>query len=328
MKRNEVKTFAKRRYSILVACRNEEENIENLFAGLRGLNYPVSMFEVIIVDDASSDGSWLLLQQEVQKSSNISVFRLEEKSLDYKGKKAALKFAAARSAYEYFLFTDADCLLPPDLLTSYNKKINDNTGAVIGWYITRNSSNLQRIVDFTTAMIFALSVYLDKAFSASGMNWVVSRQAFEKVGGYEKIRNIVAGDDKLLLLLVKKAGYRINFNQEYPVSTKINREMSRQRMRRKYGKFASNPLPVKLSIILVASYLLSMLISMFRGQFDVTGYYIISMCLIWLSGLWHFQQKFRFTDLAVFLFFPYLALYYTIAGSLGNWEWKDQYKSG
>ena len=318
--------FAEREYSLLTACRNEEDNLETLINSINNLNYPKDKFEAIIVDDVSTDRSWEILQKLTHDVGNIHCLRLEEKSFEYKGKKAALKLAAENARFDYFLFTDADCRLDPEVLSSYNRLIKEDTGAVAGWYLTSNSGIMQRIIDIYTALSFALSIYLKNAFTASGMNWLVSREAFLKVGGYEKIKHNIASDDKLLLLLVKKEGFSISFNRQFPVHTVIDNTITDQRMRRKYGKFGSDPLVVKLLIILLGFYMGFVAIASIWGQYEITLLYFISMTIIWISSLIHFKLKFLFKELASFYIFPYYALYYTLVGGFGNWEWKGQKK--
>lgn len=314
----------KRRYSILIACRNEEHNVIQLIDSLNKINYPKDLFEAIIVDDASSDSTWKKLQ--FHHSNNIKTFRLEHKSKEYKGKKAALKFAAESAEFEYFLFTDADCILPEDILNSYNKVITEETDAVIGWYKTHNAGNLQNVIDFTTAVIFALSVYLKKPFSASGMNWLITKKAFHKVKGYETIKHELAGDDKLLLNLVVKSGGKVDYNCQCPVVTKLDEEMNLHRLMRKYGKFSSNPLPHKIFIIFIGLYLILIPVSVYLGTFLAFIFYAAGLIVLWISSCFSLKHKLNFKELFCFLAFPYIALYLTVRGSFGNWEWKGQQK--
>ena len=77
-------------YSIIIACRNEEKNLPKLFNSLENLDYPKEKFEIIIVDDASTDKSLNLIEAFCEKLSNARSFHLKEKSKEYLGKKVVV----------------------------------------------------------------------------------------------------------------------------------------------------------------------------------------------------------------------------------------------
>ncbi|MCF7911733.1 MAG: glycosyltransferase [Candidatus Cloacimonetes bacterium] len=313
-----------RTFSILIACRDEEDNIPGLITSLSKINYPQNMFQVIIVDDASSDNTWQLLLKHTASLPNFQVYRLPEKSAEYKGKKAALKLAAEQAEYDYLLYTDADCLLPGDILNSYSSLLIDGIDAVIGWYITKNATPVQRIIDISSGVTFALTSRLGMPFSASGMNWVLRREAFFEVGGYEKIKDKIAGDDKLLLLLVKTLGRKIIFNHRCPVETVLPAGANTQRLLRKYGKFASSPPAIKLSMLLIFAFYIYLPCQMVGQGFEIGYIYLSGLLLLWMIVLLHFKLKFKFTDPIILVILPYLIGYFVLRGSLGNWEWKGQ----
>lgn len=312
-----------RGFSILIACRNEEDNITELIKSLRQINYPSDMWQVIIVDDASEDNTWQLLQDHTADLANIKLYRLEKKSTDYKGKKAALKLAAEKTEFDYFFFTDADCMVHSEILHSYSELLTDNTDAAIGWYITRGASPLQRVIDVSSGATFALTTRMGIPFSASGMNWVVRKKAFINVGGYEKIKNIIAGDDKLLLLLVKALGNKIAFNHRYPVMTKLPDGQNSHRLMRKYGKLASSPLNIKLAMLILLSFYIYLPLRIIQG-YEMGFIYLAELYLLWMIVLLRFSLKFKITDLLVLILIPYVLFYFILKGNFSNWEWKGQ----
>jgi poly-beta-1,6-N-acetyl-D-glucosamine synthase len=316
-----------RSFSIVIACRNEEKNISGLIENLKNIDYPLDKFEVIIIDDASSDSTWKLLQENIQNLANFRIYRIEQKSQEYRGKKAALKLAAEKAEYDFLLFTDADCRLPSLLLQSYSKLIYQNTSAVIGWYKTQNCSKLQRIIDLSSAAIFALTTRIGLPFSASGMNWVLNKSDFQAVGGYEKIKNKIAGDDKLLLLLIKKTGNKISFNYKFPVTTILQDSKNNQRLFRKYGKFVSSPPSIKAAVIILALFYLYLPVITCRQGIAPLVTYAAGLYLCWLAIVIRFKNKMYLSDAFWLIILPYILLYFTIKGSLGNWVWKGQKKT-
>ena len=314
----------RRTFSILIACRNEENNITGLIESIKKINYPCTEFEVIIVDDASEDETWVILQKLSLSVPNIKIFRLENKSTEYKGKKAALKLASENAVNDYFLFTDADCRLPADVLNSYAKILSSDVNAAIGWYKTIDAPAWQRILDIFSAFVFSVTSYLRAPFSVSGMNWVIKKDAFQNVRGYSRIKNTVAGDDKLLLLLVKKLKGRIIFNYQCPVQTKLPEKFNIDRLKRKYGKFESSPVIIKIGFIGLTLLLLYLPIEIFCSGYQTLIFYTGGMYFLWFIILKRLRLKFKLIDVLLLPVLPYAILFLTIAGSLGNWSWKGQ----
>ena len=60
-------------FSIIVAAKNEENNISNLISALKKLNYPEENYEVIIVDDNSIDDTFHLAKKLTNELGNFSI---------------------------------------------------------------------------------------------------------------------------------------------------------------------------------------------------------------------------------------------------------------
>lgn len=105
-------------FSIIIAARNEAENIHKCLNSLQKLNYPSSLFEVILVDDYSEDDTLIVARQ--MNIPNIKIIRLK----DYihnninSYKKAALRLGLEHSSFEHVITIDADCFVAKDFLLS------------------------------------------------------------------------------------------------------------------------------------------------------------------------------------------------------------------
>lgn len=93
--------------SIIVAMRNEAENIESLIKALAKQTYTASKLQIILVDDHSTDHSSQIAQTAAQSLSLSNIVVIENEG---RGKKAALKSAFRHALGEWILFTDADCI--------------------------------------------------------------------------------------------------------------------------------------------------------------------------------------------------------------------------
>lgn len=311
-------------YSIIIACRNEEQNLPKLFYSLTKLDYPIEKYEIIIADDASTDSSLNMIKEFCDKLPNARYFHLKEKSKEYLGKKAALKLAAENAQFEILLFTDADCSPQPNWISSYNNYFTDKTGFVAGSYEEINTGSFRRFCNQISSAVYASTIGLGFPFSAAGGNMAVRKEVFEQVGGYEKIKHNIAGDDKQLLNLINKTSWEIRYNPEILVSTVTNTLDLHQRDKRKYGKFGmSSALFQIFSILILLFYLYLPYKLFFVKEWQSFLSYFLGAILFWFANIIKHKYKFAPIDLIFIVIYPYYLIYYSILGLLGNWKWKN-----
>ena len=321
-----VKSPVQNTYSILIACRNEESNLPELFQSLREIDYPNDKFEIIIVDDASDDDSFKLISTFCSEIENAKCFRLEEKDPEYFGKKAALKKAADNAIYDFLLFTDADCFPQPDWLKSYNKLISEKTGMVAGNYEEKNASSLRIFSNRVSFAIYAGTIGFNCPFSASGGNMAVRKQAFLEVGGYDKIKQHKAGDDKLLLNLIRKTKWQISYNPESIVQTKAvsDRNSYHHQQKRRYGKFGMSSFEFKIISLLVLLIYLYIPVRFFVFKdWKSILIYLFGAFFFWVMNLAKHKFRFRMIDLIFILIYPYYLILYSLLGTFSTWNWKN-----
>ncbi len=104
--------------SIIIPARNEEDNIIHLLNDIAVQEYPHHLFEVIVIDDHSTDTTASLVKKFISSNSSISVRILTMKNhkagIPYK--KKAIAFAIASSEGDLIVTTDADCHMGPGWL--------------------------------------------------------------------------------------------------------------------------------------------------------------------------------------------------------------------
>ena len=106
--------------SVIIAVRNEENNIKPLLDSLCLQSYPTDLFEIIIVDDHSEDDTWNLLNNYPAGNRRISFIKLadhinKEDSI-VSHKKKAIETGISQATGTLIVTTDADCLFHPDWL--------------------------------------------------------------------------------------------------------------------------------------------------------------------------------------------------------------------
>ncbi len=232
---NKQTTIKQFKVSVVVAARNEEENIDNLLADLTHQTYSSNMYEVILVNDGSEDRTGEIIDGYARRFSFVKHI---QSSTDNKNgltaKKNALNQGIQQSNGELILTADADCRVRSTWIETMVSYFTEDVGMVVGFSQLGNRNKRYSIfeqlqaVDFLSLMAAAQgSLNLQCPLAASGQNLAYRREAFEKVNGYQKIKNRISGDDVLLLQLVHKltkwkirfAASKKSFNWTQPEKT-------------------------------------------------------------------------------------------------------------
>ncbi len=100
--------------SIVVAAKDEARGIETAARSLLAQRYP--SFEIVAVDDRSSDETGAILDRLSQADPRLRVVHVHELPPGWLGKNHALSVGAAAARGEWLLFTDADVVMEPDTL--------------------------------------------------------------------------------------------------------------------------------------------------------------------------------------------------------------------
>lgn len=186
--------------SVMVAARNEEHTLPTLIASLQRQDYPKEAFEVILVNDHSTDGTALLAAQLPQGFRMI----LPNASTAVSSKKKAIASGVQAAKGEVIVVTDADCVVPPHWLSTI-AAFQQETGAqfiAAPVKYTHNNSLLQvfQALDFMVLQgITAASVSARFHSMANGANLAYTKEAYTKVNGFEDIEAVASGDDMLLM---------------------------------------------------------------------------------------------------------------------------------
>jgi chlorobactene glucosyltransferase len=206
--------------SVIVPARNEARNIQRCLAALLSQTYP--SYEVIVVDDRSTDETPHLLAdlvRQIQSSGSdhrLHVISGSDLPGDWAGKPYALHQGVSATRGEWLCFVDADTFARPPLLASALL-------AAAQWQadlLTLLTD--QELVTFWERTILPL-VFTALAFGfpadrvndpgkpdaiANGQFILIRRDAYDKVGGHQAVRNRI-DEDRALAALVKHSGYRL-----------------------------------------------------------------------------------------------------------------------
>lgn len=126
--------------SILVPAHNEEYTIDKKLENLATVAYPKEKIEIIVVDDASEDGTVMKVENfiEAHPELNIKVVKQDPRA----GKSAALNNALTVSTHSIVIVSDADTSWSSDILTKALPYLADPTvGAITGRGINENTKS-------------------------------------------------------------------------------------------------------------------------------------------------------------------------------------------
>ncbi len=191
--------------SVLISFRNEEDFVRSILESLLKQTY--SNYELVLIDDRSSDGTYELLSEYAKKfPEKIRVVKIvEEKGKRY-GKKQAILRGAEIAAGEYFLFTDADCEVPNTWIEEYLKVFTNGDYDFIAGYspYKEDGSFLSNLISFDTLLTSYLYLGFaswNRAYMAVGRNMGMKRELFFRLDFYEEL---ATGIDDLSVQQAKK----------------------------------------------------------------------------------------------------------------------------
>lgn len=205
MKKNPGKSGPPPHISIIVPFRNEVGNMEHLIKSFMSLNYPRDHWEVILVNDHSTDLSVEMAQSVIGGYENFLIHNLDAHQ---QGKKQALQAGIQLAKFKIIATTDADCTVPFGWLKSIGESFqNENTRLSIGFVkLGKTASLFGRIqaIELTSLMAStAAAVGWGHPIMCNGANLAFRKETFFEVGEYHDHINIASGDDEFLMRKIK-----------------------------------------------------------------------------------------------------------------------------
>jgi cellulose synthase/poly-beta-1,6-N-acetylglucosamine synthase-like glycosyltransferase len=190
---------------VIIAARNEERNIKSCLDSLIAQTYPKPSFEVIVVDDQSVDKTATLCLEYAAENPNIRIVPSGEETT-LRGKTNALAGGIRLAKGEIIMITDADCKVPPTWIEGTVKRYGPKVGIVGGMTIQRSWTAFEGMQSLDWAYLLGIAsaaVAWKHPLSTIGNNLSFRRQAYNDVGGYEKIPFSVTEDYSLFQAIVR-----------------------------------------------------------------------------------------------------------------------------
>jgi cellulose synthase/poly-beta-1,6-N-acetylglucosamine synthase-like glycosyltransferase len=193
--------------SVIIAARNEEIALPFLIEDLKNQTYPQELFEIIIVNDHSTDNT-----ETLAKDFDGEHWQMIFPNADAAGssKKMAIATGIQKAKGEFIVITDADCRVNKKWMETMTNFYQEKEAVFIAAPVkfTHDHSLLEvfQVLDFITLQgITAASVSSNKHTMCNGANLAYTKQAFAEVNGFAGIDKVATGDDMLLMHKIWKA---------------------------------------------------------------------------------------------------------------------------
>lgn len=201
--------------AILVAARNEEDNIAACLNSLLAQNYPAQKFTILVGNDQSTDKTEMLIDEIAAKHPQVKKINITQNVGLTKGKANVLATLAKHTQANMLLITDADIVVGSEWAKTMVSFFNKNVGIVSGKTIVKQSGYLAPMqhLDWLYFMGFLQNFSrLKLTATAVGNNMAISRIAYESTGGYENIPFSVTEDYKLYQSVTKNGWKTLTVN--------------------------------------------------------------------------------------------------------------------
>lgn len=189
--------------SVILCAKNEYENLQKCLPELVNQDYP--KYELVLIDDASSDDTLLLMEEYAAKYPFIKLVKVENNEAFWGNKKFALTLGIKAASNEYLLFTDADCVPTSNhWITEMTSHFTSKKTIVLGYgaYEKVKGSFLNKLIRFETVLT-AIQYFswakIGKPYMGVGRNLAYKKSEFFRVRGFMDHMKVRSGDDDLFV---------------------------------------------------------------------------------------------------------------------------------
>lgn len=329
--------------SVVVAFRNESQHIENLLNSLMEQTYPQDLWEIVLVNDHSTDESTEIINRFTTRNPKIKISLLNASG---HGKKQSLLEGIQFASGEFIVCTDADCIAGKNWLTNLGSFYEQEHPLLIFGAVVydKEESLLQKFFSFEFMSLVASGAGSGASglpFMGNGANLAFERDAFLEAGAEAQKQEHASGDDVFLIqYLTRKFGsHTIRFlkNKASIIRTQTPRsfkEFMKQRVRwGSKAKAYDQPWPIFVAFavftfntLLVLCFLLGLLIPWVLSIYFLFVLLKLFIDLPLLQAFGEFSDKGKLMKyMLVFEFiYPFYIPLAALKGLFFSYEWKGR----
>jgi len=343
-KNNAVINKEKFRVSVIIAARNESQNIGNCIDAILSQSYPKDLFEVIVINDRSTDETAAVVKRYSEIDSRVKLLNVDNVPAGIHPKKHAISLGVEIALGEIIFETDADVTVGSKWIESILEKFTTEVGLVVGGsFISRNFGT---VIENFQAIDFLLLVASAQGslghgipMGGTGQNLAYRKSIFEEVGGLTIDTRRYVSDDLLFITKVSKTKWEIVGNlNSYSVVTTLPvigwKDFISQRTRWASNAYWKDLNPL-LFLILGVNYLINLLVgagiifislnlTLSIPIIALVVYKFITEMAFYRIASIKLDRNFHFRNFVgwFILVTPYV-FFIGILGGLGNFRWKE-----
>lgn len=202
------------KYSIIIAVYNRIDEVNELLASSELLDYDRSEFELLFVDDGSSDG----FRDMIESYSSRSGLHIRALFQTNQGPGAARNYGMKEAEGEYFIFLDSDCMVPSHWLTAIDHAVKSEKLQAFGGPDTYHPSfsPLLKAINYSMTSFLgtggtrgskkSIGRYYPRSF-----NMGLHREVYHRIGGMNQLRH---GQDMDFSARIYAAGFKVGLIAE------------------------------------------------------------------------------------------------------------------
>jgi cellulose synthase/poly-beta-1,6-N-acetylglucosamine synthase-like glycosyltransferase len=325
--------------SVIVAARNEKDNIVQCINSLKMLTYHEEKFEIILVNDKSTDDTKeLMLEHTKGLPQFVVIDSRSTESTNLKGKANAIDTAIEISKGEIIMTSDADCVISKNWITETVSYYDDKTGMVCGFTNIKSDKSLfekVQAIDWVYLLSLASgSSGINQTLSCIGNNLSFRKSAYNDVGGYNGIDFSITEDFALMRAIHKLKKYKIKYpvNYQSVVWTEACRDFKTLYKQKK--RWFKGGLKINLLGYCMGFELYSMNLALFFGWiFLPLPIYLLIILIKFISELFMIVPVMKRLNLIKLLeYYIFFEIYFALYGLLlpltfitgHKIEWKDR----
>lgn len=329
--------------SIIVAARNEADNIHRTIESLLAQDYNKALTEIIFIDDHSTDNTAEIVRSYA--ASGVKLISLKENQALNSYKKKAIQTAIGQATGDLIITTDADCRMGTAWLKTIIAFYEQNRYKMISSPVAydEEKSFFERAQSLEFLYLIGLgasTIGNKKPSTCNGANLAYEKAAFYEVGGFQGIDDLASGDDELLLhKIAARYDNHIGFlrNPDAMVYTHAKPNLGEFLQQRK--RWASKSTRYKNKSIIVLGVFIwffnvSILLNLLVGLFFI-GFLKIALIQLLLKIIVEFIFLMDVTKFAkrrsLIVLLPVLnvlhvlyIIYIGVAGNSGKYNWKGR----
>ena len=320
--------------SILVPAKDEEKTIANCLESLLQQKYPSDKYEIVVVNDRSTDNTPSIIKRYQQKHSIIKILNIESNTSGLTGKQNAMIEGLKLCKGKIILNTDADCFATPMWVSKTVAHFSPQMGLVIGFHIPYNTRDSRSV--FVDLQSLDMLFLMDSAAGSFGMNVHVGgagrNLTFHKdinaSNIYKQMGFTITEDTALIQYVSKNTNWGISavYDKDALIMTSAESSLKKfliQRIRWTLGGHTTRSwiLMPLYSIFLYHLYLAVLIpIAFFLESLAIPVLIsFVVKTLVDFVRCWRISREFqRLELLKVFMLYEFFMIFYSIISGFGS----------